>query len=435
MAVRLPRRVAAPHLRPRTVRLRLTAIYGALFLLCGAGLLAITYVLVEHSTRVFTWMSKDGTTGAVMSGNNPAGLGGRLDMIQRGGTHPAARQTLPDPARMLALAKQQHAQTMHQLLLDSGIALAVMAVLSMGLGWLVAGRVLRPLRTITTAVRDISATNLHRRLAMDGPATSSPRSATPSTACSAGWTPRSRGSGSSSPTPRTSCAPRWPGSGRSARWRSPIPTRASNRCARRTSGCSPPAPSRSGSSSALLALARGQAGLVRSEPVDLADLTGRVLAARAAEIELREVIVDAALEPTAMLGDPRLLESLIANLVDNALRHNVELGRTTVSTATAAGKAVLTVSNSGPVVRPDEVAGLMQPFRRRSPDRGAYADGLGVGLSIVQAVAAAHDAGLDVQAPASGGLRVEVAFAVARTRNAGDVVGTCTDDHAVVSLR
>ena len=151
--------------RPRrTVRLRLTLLYGGLFLLSGAGLLAITYALVSNRLPVVA-TSHGGTAG---TSPGTAGGGTRVCFFlgQPGAAPPAAP---PDCLAASQLAVQQRGAELNQLLIESGIALAIMTVVSIGLGWLVAGRVLRPLRTITAAARSISASSLHARLALPGP--------------------------------------------------------------------------------------------------------------------------------------------------------------------------------------------------------------------------------------------------------------------------
>ncbi|HEV8167036.1 MAG TPA: HAMP domain-containing protein, partial [Actinomycetota bacterium] len=147
-----------PHLPLRTVRLRLTALYGALFAASGAVLLAITHLLVRSTGYLV--LVRNGTAERLETPGAGRGLG-TSDQIP-----PQLRgiaQQLRDQAA------RQHAADLQQLLVQSGIALAIMVVISIALGWLVAGRVLRPLRTMTATVRQISARNLHQRLAVDGP--------------------------------------------------------------------------------------------------------------------------------------------------------------------------------------------------------------------------------------------------------------------------
>jgi len=161
---------------------------------------------------------------------------------------------------------------------------------------------------------------------------------------------------------------------------------------------------------ALLTLARSQRGLDRRDPVDLTALTSETVRARQPEAELRGLTVTTSIGPAPVLGDARLAERLVANLVDNAIRHNVAHGIVQISTATWAGHAVLSVSNTGPVIPPEHLARLFQPFQRGGADRTATRDGLGLGLSIVTAIAAAHGAWLQANTLASGGLTVQVGF-------------------------
>jgi signal transduction histidine kinase len=162
---------------------------------------------------------------------------------------------------------------------------------------------------------------------------------------------------------------------------------------------------------ALLTLARSQRGLDRREPIDLAALTGEMVLARQPEAELRGLTVTTSFGPAPALGDARLAERLIANLADNAVRHNVAHGTVQISTGTWAGHAVLSVSNTGPVIAPEHLARLFQPFQRGGGDRiGGSRDGLGLGLSMVAAIAAAHGAWLQANTLASGGLTIQVGF-------------------------
>jgi signal transduction histidine kinase len=161
---------------------------------------------------------------------------------------------------------------------------------------------------------------------------------------------------------------------------------------------------------ALLTLARSERGLDEREPFDLAAVTATMLDARKREAKRRKLYVHATLERAETSGDPRLAERLVANLLDNALRYNDPHGRIDVTTSARAGRAVLSVANSGPRIPPEEVARLFRPFQRLGADRTDQTDGLGLGLSIVRAIATAHDAALTANAQPGGGLDVEVGF-------------------------
>jgi signal transduction histidine kinase len=158
----------------------------------------------------------------------------------------------------------------------------------------------------------------------------------------------------------------------------------------------------------LLTLAAGQEGLRRRKPVDLAAVTGDVLAARAAEIDGSGLRLTSSLDPASTTGDPQLVERLVENIVDNAIRHNAPRGRIEVATATAGGRALVSVINDGAALSGDELERLKQPFGRAGADRTG--DGHGLGMSIVGAIADAHKATIAATALPEGGLRLEVRF-------------------------
>ncbi len=400
---------ARPHLPRRTVRLRLTLLYGGLFLLCGTALLATTYLLVVHATNGVIFKGENLTVVAGShKGSSPSTPPTPTTHSQ--GTHPpnSAPQLSPELAERLA--KHQHAAELHQLLLQSGIALAIMTVVSIALGWLVAGRVLRPLRTIATAVRDISDTNLHRRLALAGPDDELKELGDTFDALlarlDASFQAQRRFVANASHELRTPLA-RQRTLGQVA-LADPDATVESLRAAHERVLAAGTQQQRLIDS--LLTLARGQAGIERRKPFDLSSIALQVLATRSTEATARDIDLRTTLHPAAATGDPRLIERMVANLVDNALHHNHPAGHIDVRTQTRAGHAVLSVSNTGPVVPGDAVDELFQPFRRLDADRTSHGDRLGLGLSIVHAVADAHHATITTRARPHGGLAVEVHF-------------------------
>jgi signal transduction histidine kinase len=174
---------------------------------------------------------------------------------------------------------------------------------------------------------------------------------------------------------------------------------------------------------ALLTLASGEQGIEQDEPVDLADIAAAAIRRRSEEAKVRGVRVDADLAPAVGAGDPRLVESLVANLIDNAVRYNVDGGWVEVSTsivraatattpagATARLTARLTVRNTGPAVPEEEVGRLLQPFQRLEGQRLGRTDGHGLGLAIVHAIAGAHGAPLRVLPRPGGGLDITLDF-------------------------
>jgi signal transduction histidine kinase len=116
------------------------------------------------------------------------------------------------------------------------------------------------------------------------------------------------------------------------------------------------------------------------------------------------------LGPAPTAGSSRLAERLAANLLDNALRHNVPGGRVEVSTGTRDCRVVLAVANTGPAIPPAAVDRLFEPFQRLGADRVGRGEGSGLGLSIVHAIAEAHGASITACPEPEGGLRIEVAF-------------------------
>lgn len=157
---------------------------------------------------------------------------------------------------------------------------------------------------------------------------------------------------------------------------------------------------------ALLTLARSECGRLRREPVDLAGTAAEVLRAHDHH-GLRSTVV---LEPARTTGDPQLVKRLVANLVANAVRHNIPGGRLDVLTYSAAGRATFTIANTGPVIPSGEIQRLFQPFHRHNSHACSATDGVGLGLAIVQAIADAHEATLTAQARSAGGLGIDVSF-------------------------
>jgi signal transduction histidine kinase len=374
-------------LLPRpTIRLRLTLLYASLFLGSGACLLAFTYLVVAHLIGSYGFSFSAYSQGTQI------------------GVHlPQVLQTLES---------RQAGAEKRQLLVVSGIALAIMAAASAGLGWVMAGRVLRPLRTITTAARHISALNLGQRLALDGPDDEL----------------RELGStfdGLLGRLQASFAAQRQFIANVSHELRTPL---ARQRVLTQVALADPDATASSLRAAhervlasgaqqerlieALLTLALSQRGFERREPVDLAAVAQEVLLARQPEADSLGLKVNATPGPALALGNPGLAERLAANLVDNAIRHNVTGGWITVGTDTSDRQAVLTVANSGPVIPPGQVSRLFQPFQRlasgRNGDSGDH--GLGLGLSIVEAIAAAHDAALTARPQPGGGLTIQVRF-------------------------
>jgi signal transduction histidine kinase len=409
----------------RTVRLRLMLVYGGLFLLSGVGLLTITYFLVvqhlpagpittRHDTALRGELPLSGGADPISQTPMNQVQGGQVFFSTGTGTchllTGASTSLSQATARAQQCLDQQRHLELNQLLTESGVALGIMTVVSIGLGWLVAGRVLSKLRTITAAARSISASSLHARLALAGPDDELKELGDTFDALLArlegAFGAQRQFVANASHELRTPLA----------RQRTLIEVALAD-----------PEPSVAGLQDvckrllatgeqqerlieALLTLALSQRGLDRREPFDLAAVTAEVALARQPEAELRGLTISTSLGPAPSVGDARLAERLVANLVDNALRHNAARGIVEVSTATWAGHAVLSVSNTGPVIPPDQLTRLFRPFQRGGTDRTSGRDGLGLGLSIVAAIAEAHGAWLQAHALPGGGLVVQAGF-------------------------
>jgi len=352
----------------RRLRARLAVLYACLLL--GSGLVLL--VIADLPLTTFGRVQQD---------------------TSRGGTGPVRSFT-----------------NLPEVLQYSGIALAVLAAASVALGWLVADRALRPLRVITSAARAVSARSLDERLSVAG----------------AYEEFQELGETLNGLFARLAAAfdsQRRFVAHASHELRTPL---AAERTVLQVALADPAASAQSLRAAcqqvlqlgeqqerlvdALLTLAAGQSGLRHREPFDLAEVTSRVVAGRQPDADRRGVRVAASLGPAVAAGDPALAMSLVANLVDNAVRHNVPDGHVQVTTGTNGGRPWLSVSNSGPVIPPGEVGRLLEPFQQLDGGRTRHDGGHGLGMAIVAAVASAHAAGLDVRARPEGGLDVTVTF-------------------------
>jgi signal transduction histidine kinase len=387
---RLARRL---HLPRRTVRLRLALLYGGLFFISGAVLLGLIYGAVSHThggyVRVF-----------------PAPFAGSSSTPEPLKVPPP----LPRGVSVKVVDSNQRSADLHVLAIVSLSALVLMAGVSMGLGWLIAGRVLRPLRTITSAARDISATSLHRRLALEGPDDEFKELGETFDGLlgrlDASFQSQRQFVANASHELRTPLA-RLKTLAQVA-LADPDANVESLRAAHERVLASEHQLEEL--ITALLNLASSERGLARREPIELMAVTDEVLDARRPEIERRGLQSNATLEPARTEGDPQLVERLVENLIDNAILHNRVGGRIEVTVTAARGEAFLTVANDGPVITPEELERLTRPFQRRGTERTGESDGHGLGLSIVHAIATAHGATVAIRARREGGLDVEVRF-------------------------
>ncbi len=352
---------AAIRMHWRTLRLQLALLYGGAFVALGAGVLAVSGLLVRSSSQ--------SVTGSRTSQNFFSG-----------------RQFNVGPALVFLAA----------------------VLVAVALGWLIAGRFLRPLRTITSTARDISASNLSRRLGITGRddeftelgetlddlfgrleasfqaqrhfvANASHELRTPLTAERTLLQLALADSDATVQTLRSTCQQVLALGDQQERL-----------------------------IDALLTLASSERGIEQWEPFDLAEIAGKAIMDCRREAERRAIRIDARLTAAPATGDPQLAGSLVANLVDNAIRHNLDGGRVEISTSTTDGQATLVIGNTGAVIPPGEVDRLFQPFQRLGTERVGRAGGNGLGLAIVRAIAGVHGATLTANARPEGGLDIQM---------------------------
>lgn len=276
--------------------------------------------------------------------------------------------------------------------------------------WWLAGRFLRPLRAITATAKEISASNLHRRLALSGPNDElTDLGATLNDLFSR--------------LEAAFDAQRHFIANASHELRSPL---TAERTLLQVALADPDATTETWRSTgekvlkwsnhqeqlidALLTLATSERGIERWEDFDLAQITGTILASRKQDAQRRAIRIDANLAAAPATGDPKLIEILIANLVDNALHHNVTDGTLEVSTISPPGQAILTVANTGPVITGDDIDRLFQPFQQIGAERVRHTNGHGLGLAIVDAIVHAHGAQITAHPRPTGGLKITVSF-------------------------
>jgi signal transduction histidine kinase len=323
-------------------------------------------------------------------------------------SHAIAVGPSPSGAPVHEAVTQQHSADTARLLAVSWLTLAFTAVISAPLGWFAAGRMLRPLRQMTTSARTISAGNLHDRLALTGPEDEFKQLGDSFdellARLEASFAAQRRFVANAAHELRTpltlertllQVALADPNASEESLRATCEELLASGRSQERLL-------------EALLTLATSERGLEHRERLDLAALTERALARLEPEIAGRSLDVNPGLRAATLSGDGPLIERLIANLLDNAISHNHVGGWIAVETATESDRAVLRVANSGPVIYPDEVEPMFEPFHRGGGDRTKTDGHHGLGLSIARAIVRAHDGDITAAPQPGGGLVVTV---------------------------
>jgi signal transduction histidine kinase len=362
-----------PPARRRSLRVRLTALYGGLFLIMGCGLLAVTYLLATHS------------------------FGNVLTLPK------TVDPSLLTPGELKRVAMELRATELHELLTGSVFALVVMSVVAVLFGWMMAGRALRPIHRITATARRLSSENLHERVALAGPADELKDLA-------------DTFDGMLDRLDRAFDSQKRFIANASHELRTPLAIQRATLQIRLADAAPADLPrireellvaNRRSEDliEGLLTLARCDRGLTGREPVDLVAVVTEVLDACAGEIAEAGVRLARELRPMRCLGDPVLLARLVDNLVRNAIRYNVPAGEVEVRTAERAG---LTVRNSGPLVPAECIDELFEPFHRLAPQRTEKVRGAGLGLSIAKSIVTAHGGTITAAPGSRGGLTVRV---------------------------
>jgi signal transduction histidine kinase len=369
----------------RTIRLRLTTLYGSVSLVFSAALLTVGYLVARSTLR----------------GHRPV-----REAIARLGLHPHGLFAANSQQGQLVRAVSENIidHTLHNLLVLYVASLVVSTALSVIAGWLLAGRALAPLRRITSTARRVSGENLGERIALQGPDDELMELADTFDGMLArldgAFASQRRFVANASHELRTPLAimrtevdvaladPAV--SAQELRDMGEAIRETVDRCERLIAS--------------LLLLARSEAMTGHEEPVDIAAMAGDVITDLRARGQEVRVTIRSSLEPAWVDGDAGLIERLLANLLDNALRYNRRGGQATVSTRVRDGVVRLVVSNDGEVLDPHDVAELTQPFRRLQRS----VDGFGLGLSIVRTIAIAHHGAATLAARAGGGLEVAI---------------------------
>lgn len=388
-----------------TIRLRLTLLYGASFFVAGAVLIALMYFSLEQ------WLEGRPVASTHMIISKHLALGDRM---------PAADRLAEAIATQ---AEQERREVLRAMLFSSLTALAVVGIAAAGFGWLLAGRALAPLQRVTATARRVADRSLHERIALEGPPDEIKDLADTFDAMlerlDRAFDGQRRFVANASHELRTPLAINRtlievaldrPDPPASLRQLGETLLEVNGRHERLIEG--------------LLLLVSSEQLLTEHRRCDLAELACHVVGSSAEEAACAEVTVDCSLVTAPVDGDPILLERLVANLVDNAVRYNVPQGRVRVDCEHGEGFVRLVVANTGPVVPVFDLDGLFEPFRRaaaitRRADDPRTRRGAGLGLSIVRSVAHAHGGSVHAAADPGGGLIVTVSLPAAGTPSTG----------------
>jgi signal transduction histidine kinase len=379
-----------------SARSRLTLVYASLFILGGAALVLITYLLVASTLHPTTTPRIPARIQQALAQCLQAARTGRAGVTQKCAAVYANG--------VQAGAAAQRSTTLTHLLTYSLLTLAGVTLLAAAAGWIVAGRILRPVHRLTAAARAASEQDLSQRIALQGPRDELRELADTFD------TMLER-------LDRVFASQRQFIANASHELRTPLTVM-------RTAMdvvLAKPEPTRDELISmaadvrqavdhaerlieALLVLARNDQARALTDPLDLAAVAEDALEGRTAN----GITTIAALGEAPVTGDRVLLERLVNNLLDNAERYNIAGGTVAISTTTDNGLSLVQVVNTGTLVPAGMVERLFLPFTRLD-DRTRH-DGFGLGLTLVSSIAAVHGGTVRATAVPAGGLDITVRF-------------------------
>ena len=404
MRPRLPSAVVR-RLWPQRLRTRLAVFYSLLFLSAGLGLMALAYTL---ATNVLV-----PTRGPRLGRLTPS----QQSVLRLCKPAPSSKTLLAECQHLIGLVgPTQNGDLLAAVKIAAVIAVVLVAVGAVALGWLTAGRALRPVRSITEAARRASELRLGQRLALSGPDDELKQLADTFDLMlerlDAAFTSQKRFVANAAHelrTPltamRTAIEVTLSKPERSPEQLEEMAERVQRSVARAEATIE-----------ALLTLATSELGATAAETVDLATATEDALDAARMAIDERHITIDAALEPALARGDRVLLERMLANLVENAVRHNNPGGWVGIRTIQRADGAAFEIANTGPDIPAEQIPILFEPFAR-ARQRVNHSDGVGLGLSIASAIAGAHDATITARPRPGGGLELSVSIPTVDTIN------------------
>jgi signal transduction histidine kinase len=399
----------ARRLWPQKVRTRLTLLYAALFFAAGSALLGLTYGLVASSLPArppaATTVSKQ-ELNYLSHECHPAGATGKLPLPES--LAAVCEHAKADYSAGAASGSQaQRQRALADLLAFSLVGLGLMTAASGGLGWFMSGRVLRPVRVITETARRASEQHLGERLALTGARDELKELADTFDdmleRLDAAFVAQRRFVANASHELRTPLTVMRTAIDVTLAKPSPTPRQLTDMAVRVRRSID----RAENMVEALLTLAVSEQGKLSTEFTDLATWAEDAMDAAAPEIERLDLHVEVKLDPAETAGDPQLLERMIWNLVDNAVRHNEPGGWIRLCTGTSDAAAYLEIANSGPFIPDDAVPALFEPFRRMEARTGVR-DGAGLGLSIARSVVTAHRATVTARSQPAGGLDISV---------------------------